>query len=262
MGPTSLSATTQRAKGLWPRCPPNWGQQLERLAAIWASERWDLGGRCSTDTFRAGSTGCEAKQLKGRPTSSITVGSWNGDGLGGIHQHLRSLQGWAGFGALAGAEKPAPMQHNDNTGLFTWRALPGGPRINRSRPPGHLSLLTTLKRQIALSTHDHDSPGTTLAQALQQSGLPQTAPAPCATATQHPSCTSTPGSEEAAAKPAASGAVRLAYGASGSSTSLLCMEAQKLTISHLDYAPDSHGYYTCCGSAPEAFLDLVGASAI
>ena len=236
--------------------------QLEQLARELQISRWDLGAACSTDTSVQVDRG-EAKQLKGAQRSSITVRVWNGDGLVGITS--TSDLSPAGLArALAGAREASGFGNSEDIPAFSPLATSPLTSLDQPlvEPVGILSLLATLQaaerellgRHPAISTVPYNGLAQRASERIYLNSDGACREQRLSTASLYLYARA----EEPGRKPRSSGAVRLAYGATGLDVAGCIDEAAGRTIAHLDYAPIDTGPYPCVFS-PEAFLDLIGA---
>ena len=237
-------------------------QELQRLADRAGIERWDLGAACSTDLSVQVDRG-RPKQMKGAQRSAITIRVWNSDGLVGVTS-TSDLSSSGLERALAGARDASAFGNPDDVPAFS--PLATAPLATLDQPLAPLSnildLLTTLQGAEAALLSSHAAIGTVpyngLAERFGERLYLNSAGACRQQRLSTASLYLYARAEESGRKPRSSGAVRLAYGASGLDIAGCIKEAAERTIAHLNYAPIETGRYTCVFS-PEAFLDLIGA---
>jgi len=258
---TSLSATTQAAAKLLPRCRPTGANKWNASPAIWASDDGNSRGRMKHRHVRQVDRG-ESQADQGRPTQLVTGAGLERAMACGHHQHLRSLKGLARALSRrqeASAYLATPTTHRPFHPLRGRSLEPlDHPRSNpaailspadhaqrgRARPAGRTQAIS---RQFSTTPGPArqsraDIPNSAGAAANKQ--LPDRQP--------HNPLRQGRGSGR---KPRSSGALRLAMAQRTRHRPAALMKPQSSTIS-TRLRPDCHGVYTTCVFSP---IDLVGA---
>ena len=208
----------------------------------------------------------KAHQLKGAQRSAVTVRVWNSDGRVGITSCsdlsadglAQALSGAAEASAFGDLQDPPDLSPRSTEAL---EPLKREPQATRPIQEMVQTLISAEQRLL----DSHPSIGTVPYNGLSQR-RGERVYLNSLGARRHEERSSASlylyaRAEEAGRKPRSAGAVRLGHGTGELDVQGCIDEAAELTISHLDYAPIDTGTYTCVFS-PEAFLDLMGPSAI